>query len=138
MFCSDFCLVLFWFLFVLSLYIEIFYYEICLEAEKMVEKMWEICKKIAFSEYNQTLENIFQNIFWNATKYLKIFSFFKNIFTWKYFTLGKYFQPNVDFRVQWIPSTTIQKFQIFFHAVLVLIVLIVCLILPCSLTAFKF
>ena len=90
MFCFDFCLVLFWFLFVLSLYIEIFYYEIFLETEKM----WEISRKIEFSEYNQTLENIFQNIFWNATKYLKIFSFFENIFTWKYFTLGKYFTFN--------------------------------------------
>ena len=91
MFCSDFCLVLFWFLFVLSLYIEIFYYEIFLEAEKMVEKMWETSRKIAFSEYNQTLENIFQSIFWNATKHLKIFSFLENIFTWKYFIPGKYF-----------------------------------------------
>ena len=32
-----------------------------------------------FQEYNQTPENIFQNIFWNATKHLKIFSFPKNI-----------------------------------------------------------
>ena len=40
-----FCLVLFWFLFVWSLYIEIFYYEICLEVEKMVEKMWETSRK---------------------------------------------------------------------------------------------
>ena len=32
-----------------------------------------------FQEYNQTLENIFQNIFWNATKHLKIFSFPENI-----------------------------------------------------------
>ena len=47
-----------------------------------------------FQQYNQTLENIFQNIFWNATKHLKIFSFPKNIFTWKYFTLGKYFTFN--------------------------------------------
>ena len=69
-----FCLVLFWFLFVLSLYIEIFYYEICLETEKIVEKMWETSKKIAFSKHNQTLENIFQSIFWNVTKHLKIFS----------------------------------------------------------------
>ena len=27
-----------------------------------------------FQEHNQTLENIFQSIFWNATKHLKIFS----------------------------------------------------------------
>ena len=40
----------------LSLYIEIFYYKICLE----VEKMWEKCRKIAFSECYQTPENIFQ------------------------------------------------------------------------------
>ena len=39
----------------LSLYIEIFYYKICLEAEKM----WETSRKIAFSACNQTLENIF-------------------------------------------------------------------------------
>ena len=51
--------VLFWFLFRLSLYIEIFYYEICLETEKMVEKMWKTSRKITFSECNQTLENIF-------------------------------------------------------------------------------
>ena len=41
--------VLFWFLFHLSLYIEIFYYEICLETEKMVEKMWKTSRKITFS-----------------------------------------------------------------------------------------
>ena len=35
----------------LSLYIEIFYYKICLEAEKM----WETSRKIAFSACNQTL-----------------------------------------------------------------------------------
>ena len=44
-----------------------------------------------FQEHSQTLENIFQSIFWNTTKYLKIFSFFKNIFTWNYFTSEKYF-----------------------------------------------
>ena len=43
----------------LSLYIEIFYYKICLVAEKMGEKMWESSRKIAFSECNQTQENIF-------------------------------------------------------------------------------
>ena len=32
-----------------------------------------------FQEYNQIPENIFQNIFWNATKHLKIFSFPENI-----------------------------------------------------------
>ena len=31
-----------------------------------------------FQQNNQTLENIFQSIFWNATKYLKIFSFLEN------------------------------------------------------------
>ena len=60
-----------------SLYIEIFYYKICWE----VEKMWETSRKIAFSKCNQTLENIFQNNFHNAAKHLKIFSFLKNIFT---------------------------------------------------------
>ena len=47
-----------------------------------------------FQQNNQTLENIFQSIFWNATKHLKIFSFSKNIFTWKYFILEKYFTIN--------------------------------------------
>ena len=46
-----------------------------------------------FQEHNQTLENIFQSIFWNATKYLKIFFFPENIFTWNYFTSEKYFTP---------------------------------------------
>ena len=76
MLCFDFCLVLFLFLFVLSLYIEIFYYEICLEAKKMVEKMWDTSRKIAFLEHNQTLENIFPS---NQT--LEIFFFTENIFT---------------------------------------------------------
>ena len=43
----------------LSLYIEIFYYKICLVAEKMGEKMWESSRKMAFSECNQTHKNIF-------------------------------------------------------------------------------
>ena len=65
--------------------------KICLEAKKM----WETSRKIAFSERNQTLENIFQSIFWNATKHFKIFSFPKNIhlkifYTQKIF----YIQPN--------------------------------------------
>ena len=42
-----------------------------------------------FQEYNQTSEIIFQNIFWNATKHLKIFSFPENIFL-----SGKYFTSN--------------------------------------------
>ena len=71
----------------LRLYIEIFYYKICLEAEKM----WETSRKIAFLECNQTPENTFQNNFHNTAKHLKIFFFPKNVFTWKYFTLGKYF-----------------------------------------------
>ena len=62
--------VLFCFLFLLSLYIEIFYHEICLEAEKIAEKMWEISRKITFSECNQTLENIF---FFQKYFHLKIF-----------------------------------------------------------------
>ena len=45
-----------------------------------------------FQEYNQIPENIFQNIFWNATK--KIFSFLENIFTKNIFLSGKYFTSN--------------------------------------------
>ena len=51
-FCVDFC-------FFKSLHIAIFYYKICLDAEKMAKKMWETSRKIAFLEYNQTHENIF-------------------------------------------------------------------------------
>ena len=38
-----------------------------------------------FQEHNQTHKNIFQSIFWNATKYLKIFSFQKKYFHLKIF-----------------------------------------------------
>ena len=38
-----------------------------------------------FQEYNKTPKNIFQNIFWNATKHLKIFFFPENIYFSKYF-----------------------------------------------------
>ena len=44
-----------------------------------------------FQEHNQTLENIFQSIYWNTTKHLKVFSFPENIFTWNYFRPEKYF-----------------------------------------------
>ena len=47
--------------------------------------MWEIVRNMIkmdflehFQEYNQTPKNIFQNIFWNTTKHLNIFSFPKN------------------------------------------------------------
>ena len=83
----------------LSLYIEIFYYKICLEAEKM----WKTSIKIAFSECNQTPENIFQNNFHNAVKHLKIFSFPKNIFTWKYFTCCQT-QPKMKILMLWHES----------------------------------
>ena len=39
-----------------------------------------------FQQNNQTLENIFQSIFWNATKHLKIFPFPENNISGKYFT----------------------------------------------------
>ena len=70
----------------LSLFIEIFYYKIYLEAKKIAEKIWGTSRKIAFLEYNKIPVNIFQNNFHNAVKHLKIFSFPQNIFTWKYFT----------------------------------------------------
>ena len=43
-----------------------------------------------FQEYNQTPENIFQKIFWNATKHWKIFSFPENSISGKYFTRTKH------------------------------------------------
>ena len=56
--------------------------------------MWETirnCFLYYFQQHNQTLENIFQNIFWNATKHLKIFSFPENSISGKYLFFGKYF-----------------------------------------------
>ena len=47
-----------------------------------------------FQQNNQTLENIFQNIFWNATKHLKIFSFPENSISRKYFTWTKHSLSN--------------------------------------------
>ena len=39
-----------------------------------------------FQQHNQTLENIFQSIFWNATKHSKIFSFPESILHMKNIT----------------------------------------------------
>ena len=59
--------------------------------------MWENVRNMIkmgflehFQEYNQTPENIFQNIFWNATKHLKIFFFPENI----YFSKNILLEPN--------------------------------------------
>ena len=95
-------------IFSLSLYIEIFYYKIFLEAEKM----WETSRKIAFSECNQTPENIFQNNFHNVAKHLKIFSFPKNIFTWKYFTCYQT-QPKMKILMIWHESFDIYIYKAF-------------------------
>ena len=47
----------------------------------VTEKM---CFLWYFQEHNQTSENIFRNIFWNATKHMKTFSFSKNSISKKY------------------------------------------------------
>ena len=47
----------------------------------VTEKM---CFLWYFQEHNQTSENIFRNIFWNATKHMKTFSFPKNSISKKY------------------------------------------------------
>ena len=47
-----------------------------------------------FQEPNQTLENIFNSIFWNVIKHLEIFSFPENIFPCIYFTLRIRFTSN--------------------------------------------
>ena len=47
-----------------------------------------------FQQHNQTPENIFHNIFLNATKHLKIFSFPKNSISGKYSIFRKYFYTN--------------------------------------------
>ena len=53
----------------------------------------KMCFLYYFQQHNQTLENIFQSIFWNATKHLKIFSFLENSISRKYLFSGKYFTP---------------------------------------------
>ena len=47
-----------------------------------------------FSGTQPNTKNIFQSIFWNATKHLKIFSFLENIFPCIHFTLGIRFTLN--------------------------------------------
>ena len=64
----------------------------------VTEKMWEnvsnkykMCFLRYFQEHNQTSENIFRNIFWNATKHMKIFSFSENSISRKYLFSGNTF-----------------------------------------------
>ena len=63
---------------------------VCLGAEKMWENMRKCEQQVKnvflwyFQEYNQTSENIFRKFFWNATKYMKTFSFPKNSISEKY------------------------------------------------------
>ena len=67
---------------------------ICLEAEKNVRNKKKMCFLYYFQQHNQTLENIFQRIFWNATKHLKIFFFPENSISGKYFTWTKHSLSN--------------------------------------------
>ena len=50
----------------------------------------KMCFLYYFQQHNQILENIFQIIFWNATKYLKIFSFPENSISQNYLFFGRY------------------------------------------------
>ena len=70
----------------LSLCIEIFYYKICLKAEKM----WKTSRKRAFLECNQTPENIFQKQFPKCNQTLE------NIFlSQKYFHLKIFYTRKI-------------------------------------------
>ena len=51
-----------------------------------------MCFLYYFQQHNQILENIFQSIFWNATRHLKIFSFPENSI--KYFPENILHEPN--------------------------------------------
>ena len=64
--CSMF---LFWFLVMLSVYFEIFCNKIFLNAKKIAEKMWKICRKITFLECYQTMKIVFWTIFHCTTKH---------------------------------------------------------------------
>ena len=66
-----------------------FWYKICLEVEKMVEKMWKICRKIAFSEYYQTLEIDFRTIFHCTPKHPDF-----NLLTGIHFPLHLFYTQN--------------------------------------------
>ena len=56
-----------------------------------------------FQEYNQTPENTFQKIFWNATKHWKIFSFPENSISEKYFTRTKHSLIEIFYMVNGMP-----------------------------------
>ena len=58
---------------------------------KNIRNKKKMCFLYYFQKHNQTLENIFQSIYWNATKHLKIFSFPKNSISKKYLFSEKYF-----------------------------------------------
>ena len=95
------------------IYWEIVLY-ICLEAEKMWENVRnrkKMCFLYYFQQHNQTLENIFQNIFWNATKHLKKFSFPENNISGKYLFSRKYFSWTKHSLTFWI--LLIYKFYLF-------------------------
>ena len=62
----------FWVLFVLWGMNDIMY---SFGNRENVSNMYKMCFLRYFQEHNQTSENIFRNIFWNATKHIKIFSF---------------------------------------------------------------
>ena len=77
---------------VLFLYLSIkkWYYIFVWKLRKC-EEQEENVFSILFQQHNQTLENIFQSIFRNATKHLKIFSFPENSISGKYLFFGKHF-----------------------------------------------
>ena len=91
-----------WWIFFLLGFVSVFIWEMILYIYLEVEEMWEnvmnkkkMCFLYYFQQHHQTLKNIFQNIFWNATKYLKIFFFFKNNISEKYLFFEKYFTWNL-------------------------------------------
>ena len=89
--CPNLMIFFFWVLFVFWEINDIIYlfgnWENVSNKEKMIF-LWY------FQEHNQTSENIFWNIFWNATKHMKTFSFPKNSISGKYSIFRKYFYTN--------------------------------------------
>ena len=90
----------FFFLWVLSMFlywgmndIVIFVWQL-----RKCEKMWITSRKCVFygifQEHNQTPENIFRKIFWNATKHMKTFSFLENSISKKWNIFRKCFYTN--------------------------------------------
>ena len=82
-----------------------------------VSNKYKMCFLRYFQEHNQTSENIFRNIFWNATKHMKIFSFSENSISRKISIFRKYFYTNQTqpYIGTWVSNTTLYSLTFSFE-----------------------